>query len=266
MRILRTTVAKPAPEQGEKQQVESKAIVLDCRDHGESDKIVTFFCQHLGRLTGIAKGAKRSKKRFVNKLEIFSALKVLHTLPQSGRLAFISEAELADGFMTLRTDITRYTTASIIREIVLLATKELEGDDSLYPLLIWSLYHLNNGKKPIPVLLFFLIRFFTIIGYSPNLSTCTDCNCNLDQSDYFSFHIQNGGILCHRCNQENQSNRIRLSHGTLRTLDMALKQPLERLPRLQISEQSRKEALQFFHLYAKQLFQREIISWKFLMD
>ena len=255
---------KPDLEQGEKQQIESNAIVLDCRDHGESDKIITFFCQHLGRLTGIAKGAKRSQKRFVNKLEIFSALKVFHTLPHSGRLAFISEAELVDGFMTLRTDITHYTTASVIREMVLLATKELEGDDFLYPLLTWSLHHLNSGKNPTPVLIFFLIRFFTIIGYSPNLSTCMDCCCSLDQSNYFSFHIQNGGVLCHRCNREKQSNRIRLSHGTLRTLDMALKQPLELLPRLQISEQSRQEALHFFHLYAKQLFQREIISWKFL--
>ena len=257
-------MAKPDPEQGEKQQIESNAIVLDCRDHGESDKIITFFCQHLGRLTGIAKGAKRSKKRFVNKLEIFSALKVVHTLPQNGRLAFISEAELADGFMTLRTDITRYITASVIREMVLLATKELEGDDSLYPLLSWSLYQLNNEKNTTPALIFFLIRFFTIIGYSPNLSTCIDCDCSLDQSDYFSFHIQNGGILCHRCNRTNESNRIRLSHGTLRTLEMALKQPLERLPRLQITEQSRQEALQFFHLYARHLFQREITSWKFL--
>ena len=55
---------------------DTEAIVLDCRDHGESDKIVTFFCLDAGRLAGIAKGANRSKRRFVNKLELFSSLQL----------------------------------------------------------------------------------------------------------------------------------------------------------------------------------------------
>ena len=253
------------PEQGSKQQIESAAVVLDCRDHGESDKIVTFFCQNLGRITGIAKGAKRSKKRFVNKLEIFSSLRIQHTLPQNGRLAFIAEAELLDGFLTLRTDFSRYTTANVIREIVLLATKDLEGDEELYPLLHWALASLNNCKAPNPILIYFLIRFFAIIGYSPNLTSCTECACQLVQHEMFSFHAQSGGILCSQCNKGKHTTRIQLSCGTLRSLDMALKQPLDRLQRLQLTEQSRREALSFFHLYARQLFQREIVSWQFVI-
>jgi DNA repair protein RecO (recombination protein O) len=258
-------VATQIPEQGSKQQIESPAIVLDCRDHGESDKIITFFCQKLGRITGIAKGAKRSKKRFVNKLEIFSSLLIQHTIPQNGRLAFIAEASLLDGFLSLRTDFTRYTTANVVREIVLLATKDLEGDDELYPLLHWVLQNVNSCKNPNPILIFFLIRFFAIIGYSPNLTSCTDCGCHLVQHEIFSFHVQSGGILCDRCNKEKHTTRIRLSCGTLRSLDMALKQPLDRLQRLQLTEQSQREALSFFHLYARQLFQREIVSWQFLV-
>ena len=257
-------MAVSTPERGAKQQIESAAIVLDCRDHGESDKIITFFCENLGRITGIAKGAKRSKKRFVNKLEIFSSLRILHTLPQNGRLAFIAEAELVDGFLSLRTDISCYTNASIVREIVLLATKDLEGDEKLFPLLHWVLHSLNCAKNPDHVLIFFLIRFFAIIGYSPNLTNCHDCGCELVQNELFSFHLQSGGILCSRCNKDKQSTRIRLSCGTLRSLDMALKQPLNRIQRLQLTEQSRREALSFFHLYARQLFQREIVSWQFL--
>ncbi len=257
-------MAASTPERGTKQQIESAAIVLDCRDHGESDKIVTFFCQDIGRITGIAKGAKRSKKRFVNKLEIFSSLRILHTLPQNGRLAFIAEAELVDGFLSLRTDISCYTSASIIRELVLLATKDLEGDEKLFPLLHWVLHSLNCARSQYPVLIFFLIRFFAIIGYSPNLTNCHDCGCELVQNKLFSFHLQSGGILCSHCNKDKQSTRIRLSCGTLRSLDMALKQPLNRIQRLQFTEQSRREALSFFHLYARQLFQREIVSWQFL--
>jgi len=44
------------------------AIVLRSRPFGESDKIVSFLTESYGKLTGIAKGAKRSRKRFVNPL------------------------------------------------------------------------------------------------------------------------------------------------------------------------------------------------------
>lgn len=247
-----------------KQQTESPAIVLDCRDHGESDLIVTFFCQHHGRLTGIAKGAKRSKKRFVNKLEIFSSLRVLHTIPQNNRLAFIAEAELVDGFLSLRKNISCYTTASVIRELTLLATKEIEGDEELYPLLVWAYTSLNLERAPLPILIFFLIRFYAIIGYSPQLDSCLQCGQQIQQKESYSFHTATGGIQCSKCQEGSTTNRIMLSQGTLKSLTTAQKQPLQRLHRLQLSGNSQNEALSFLHSYGRQLFQREIVSWAFL--
>jgi DNA repair protein RecO (recombination protein O) len=247
-----------------KQQTESAAIVLDCRDHGESDLIVTFFCQHHGRLTGIAKGAKRSKKRFVNKLEIFSSLRILHTTPKNNRLAFIAEADLLDGFISLRKDISCYTTANVIRELTLLATKEVEGDEELYPLLIWVFSSLNSGRAPLPTLIFFLIRFFAIIGYSPQLDNCLGCGEQVQTETSYSFHISTGGIRCSRCNTNEAPGKLKVSQGTLRSLTTALTQPLERLHRLQLSANSQKEALSFLHSYGRQLFQRDIVSWAFL--
>jgi len=249
---------------GNKQQAESAAIVLDCRDHGESDLIVTFFCEHHGRLTGIAKGAKRSKKRFVNKLEIFSSLRILHTTPQNNRLAFIAEAELLDGFLSLRENISCYATASIVRELTLLATKEVEGDKEIYPLLVWVFSSLNNAQPPTLSLIFFLIRFYTIIGYSPQLAHCLGCNKEIQPEETYTFHITSGGIHCSICNRKAPQNGIRLSQGTIRSLSTAINQPLERLHRLQLSENSRREALSFLHSYGRQLFQREIVSWDFL--
>jgi DNA repair protein RecO (recombination protein O) len=247
-----------------KQHVESAAIVLDSLDHGESDLIVTFFCQHHGRLTGIAKGAKRSKKRFVNKLEIFSSLRILHSTPQNNRLAFIAEAELLDGFLTLRENICCYTAASVIRELILLATKEIEGDEELYPLLIWAYEGLNTGHAPLLVLTLFLIRFYAIIGYSPQLETCFQCGQKIQTDRNYSFSASTGGIHCSKCNSRGTNSQIQLSRGTIKSLTAALHQPLERLHRLQLSDISQTEALSFLHSYGRQLFQREIVSWAFI--
>jgi DNA repair protein RecO (recombination protein O) len=247
-----------------KQRVESAAIVLDCRDHGGSDLIVTFFCQNHGRLTGIAKGAKRSKKRFVNKLEIFSSLRILHTIPQNNRLAFIAEADLQNGFLALRKNTTCYTTATIIREFILLATKEVEGDEELYPLLVYAYESLNNGYLPLQILTLFLVRFYGIIGYSPQLERCLQCGQEIQTNKSYHFHTSTGGIHCSDCTTKETTPRFRLSRGTLKSLTVAINQPLKRLHRLQLSTASQREALSFLHAYGRQLFQREIVSWAFL--
>ncbi|MBW2206889.1 MAG: recombination protein O N-terminal domain-containing protein, partial [Deltaproteobacteria bacterium] len=44
----------------------SPAIIMRIREFGEADLFVTFFTPDRGRLKGVAKGARRSRKRFVN--------------------------------------------------------------------------------------------------------------------------------------------------------------------------------------------------------
>lgn len=251
----------PVSSADSKQQLETPAIILDCREHGESDLIVTFFCQGFGRMAGIAKGAKRSKKRFVNKLELFTSLRIQHNIPQNGRLAFIAEAELLESFLTIRQNFSCYTTATIIREFVLLATLEMEGDKELYPLLIWALNSLNNTQQMSATLIFFLIRFFSSIGYSPQLDHCQQCKETIQGTKNYCFSTSAGAVTCSSCQKNTPAHSIPLSPGTLKTLVTAQTQTLSRLHRLQLSAHSEKEALAFLHLYGRQLFQREIISW-----
>ena len=52
-------------------QYQTEAIVLRLLDYGESDRIVTFCTNGYGKVRGIAKGARRSRKRFANALEPF---------------------------------------------------------------------------------------------------------------------------------------------------------------------------------------------------
>lgn len=257
-------LSRAVTDRNPKQQLESAAIILDCREHGESDIIVTFFCRHHGRLTGIAKGAKRSKKRFVNKLEIFTSLLIRHTIPKNRQLAFIAEAELLESFLALRQNILCYSTANVIREFTLLATQEMEGDEELYPLLLWAFTSLNSGRPPRAILILFLIRFFTAIGYSPQLHRCLDCNQEIHEAESYTFHSAAGTIRCRSCNKGEKSTPIPLSLGTLKSLTAAQGQPLYRLQRLQLSPHSQQEALSFLHHYGRQLFQREIVSWSFL--
>ncbi len=241
---------------------ESPALILDCFDHGESDMIVTFFSKDKGRLTGIAKGAKRSKKRFVNKLELFSHLTISYTESQHRSLVFIAEAELHASFLNLRSNIHLYNTASVIREFILVATGEREGDERIFNLLLWTLTSLEEKRPHLPVLITFLLLFFDYIGYRPNLTECLVCNQALSTGTGYHFSGMAGGIICRNCKNKERQTLIPLSLGTIKLLNSLFDQPLARLHRLQFSAQTLKQSLTMLQEYSRQLLQRDINSWQ----
>src|ERR1700751_594154 len=69
------------------------AIVIRARDYSESDRIVTLLTRDFGKLSGIAKGAKASRKRFERKLEPFSHVTLYFRRRPHGQLVFITRAE-----------------------------------------------------------------------------------------------------------------------------------------------------------------------------
>ncbi len=242
---------------------ETEAIVLDCFEHGESDVILTFLSRDSGRISAIAKGAKRSKKRFVNKLELFSFLHITYQTSPNQSLNFLSEAEVHTSFINIRQSFELYTIASIIREFLLIAIREEEADDQLFRLCLWALHNIDLHRQPTAVLTLFLTRFYGTIGYRPDFTACNGCNTKVIANRNYSFDTTTGGLICPSCS--GTGNRlIRLSQGTIKILQSAQAQPLERLHRLRISGNILQEALSLLHDYGRQLFQREIISWKLL--
>lgn len=242
---------------------ETEAIVLDCLEHGESDVILTFLSRDAGRLSAIAKGAKRSKKRFVNKLELFSFLHITYQTSPNRSLSFLSDAELHTSFLNIRRNFELYTTASVLRELLLIAVREGETDDRLFRLSLWALHNIDRQRQPLAILTLFLIKFYETIGYRPDFTICNSCNCLTTANGRYSFDTTTGGLVCPNCSHPGQ-RLIRLSQGTIKMLRSAQTQPLERLHRLKISGTILQESLSLLHDYGKQLFQREIFSWKHL--
>ncbi|MFN2353126.1 MAG: DNA repair protein RecO [Desulfopila sp.] len=243
---------------------ETTAIVLDSHNHGESDKIVTFFSSDLGRMTGIAKGANRSKKRFLNKLELFSNITLYYSENRRSTLYFISDAELDCSFMQLRSNITCYNAATFVREILLIAATEGEKDPRLFNLLHWTLHSLDCGKPPLAILTIFLVRLLGHIGYRPDLNNCHGCGSPLCLEEHNGFSHRGGGLICSRCLATAQGGCTNLSAGTVLLLRSALAEPLGRLHRLQFSRRAAGQALPALQRYSRNLFQREIHSWKTL--
>jgi DNA repair protein RecO (recombination protein O) len=240
------------------------AVVLDCIDHGESDKIITFICRDSGRLTAIAKGAHRSKKRFVNKLELFSFLQISCSQATPDRLAVLTEAELLNGFIGLRTAFVAYQAASIVRECVLLASNERQRDDNLFHLLLWTLHALNTREDHKTIIALFLIKVFDCLGYRPDFSFCQRCGIPWRADSSGLFSPLTGGLICAACLAGEDIAGRRLSAGAIQTIVMVQRQQPIRLNRCKLGRAVLAETLDCMYHYGRHLFQRDLISWKWL--
>ena len=86
---------------------QTPAIVLTVREYGEADLMVNFLTPGYGPLTGIAKHARKSRRRFAHCLEPLSRV-VFFLSPRSGRdLEFLQKGELVKSFPALRRDLKR---------------------------------------------------------------------------------------------------------------------------------------------------------------
>ncbi|MCK5229503.1 MAG: DNA repair protein RecO [Desulfobulbaceae bacterium] len=240
---------------------QTPAVVLKVTDHGESDKIVTFCSPIRGKLTGIAKGAKRSKKRFVNKLEIFSYLNITYVEKGRSTLVRIDQAELIASFLSLRKNFKRYSAASLICEQTLNWIRENDRDEELFKLLIWALEGLEGGQSIVGTVILFHIRMFTILGFQPQISGCIRCGRTDHDGAPYRFNMERSDLVCRKCRSDAMGHGTLMSINTVKLLQKAQKLPLHKLGRLKFSTGPAKEAIALLKGYGHHLLQREIHSW-----
>lgn len=148
-------------------KAEAEGIVLRLTDFGEADRIVTMFTLELGKLQGVARGAKRSKKRFAGALEPFAHLKV--QLHMGTGLATLSSADIAGIFPGIRSDLTKIGCAAYACELVERLTPEDEPSPRLFRLLYCYLERLNEAPASPSDRRFFAVNLLKILGYQPDL-------------------------------------------------------------------------------------------------
>ena len=176
------------------------AIVLRSWSFGESDKIVCFLTESHGKLTGIAKGAKRSRKRFVNSLEPFSLVNLRFRDRPGGSLAFVEACDLIQVFKELTTSLERIAYASYLTEITDRLSGDREENRALFAHLRDGLSFIEENGASLPFVAFFELKLLRLSGYQPMLGRCRRCGRGWRGGMLgWGFSLRDGGILCEGC-------------------------------------------------------------------
>ncbi len=179
--------------------VKDRAIILSARPFGESDKIVRYFTLVTGKLTGIAKGAKKSHKRFMNTLEPFNQVRIEYFEKATSTMVRIENADLEESNGGLEVNLKRICTASFFTEFVDKLTKEKQKNEHLFHTLRSVLKSLKTVEFTVSDILYYELQMLEHLGFMPNLATCVHCGKEIADVEKLYFSRERGGTLCSGC-------------------------------------------------------------------
>lgn len=238
------------------------AVILNSLDYGESDRILTFYTKEHGKIKGIAKGARRSKKRFVGNLEPMSQIKLIFFHTEKSELMRVEDANLIEGFQSLRMDIDRLSQACYLLELTSEMTREGQTQPAIYDLLAGFLKLLDNGGDMGALVRFFEIRLLASLGYMPHLSGCVVCKGALEGLDR-KFSSEKGGAVCRKCSGS-LPGLVTVSPPTMGFLSMALKFDSDKLGRLKPNAAFLNESERLLYDFIKFQIGKELKTKKFM--
>ncbi|MFP4473984.1 MAG: DNA repair protein RecO [Desulfatibacillaceae bacterium] len=177
------------------------AVLLRGVEYGEHDLIVTWFTRAAGKVSTLAKNAKKSTRRFGGALDLFSLCEIVYGFGKRGRLPILHEALSKKPFAFIREDVVRTAYASYWTEMVALWMEEGQPAEECFDLLEFVLDGLDRDGAPEDLHLLFQLRFLRMAGFMPNLSSCVACGGFLENmaGQGIGFDVPRGGILCAAC-------------------------------------------------------------------
>lgn len=231
--------------------ISTPAILLHRVDYGDYDLIITFFTRADGKISTVAKSAKKSVKRFGGMLQPYSLLNIVCAESRGRQLPVLQEVSLDVALPQISTDIMKAAFAGYWAEIIKEWSEEGKQQIHLYQLLRQALIELDRGEVPPPILsLSFQMKFLSLTGLAPHLANCTDCARSVEQikENRIAFDIKSGRLICGRCRNDT-AHKIYLSRGTIRQLQWMDRIPLSQVSRIRCLPQVEKEGQSFLETF-----------------
>ena len=222
-------------------QYKTPAVALYSLDFAEWDKLVTFFTRDFGKVKGIAKGAKRSRKRFGSGLEPLTYSTLSFFEKERANLVRLNHCDIIESYPGIHDDVLKVGYASYLGELINEMAAEREANRELFKLFIIFLYLLNEPFFREEFIRIFELRLLTLSGYQPELRKCVICRKEVSGDKEHRFSLNRGGLICSGC-FKGSHDYPSLSGGTIKMLQRAQTIELEKVTRLFFSPQALEES------------------------
>ncbi len=173
---------------------ESEAIVLRCYPFREADLLVTLFTRVEGKVRGVARSAKKSKRRFGGALEPLTYVRAFYDVRERQELARLDSCEVLESPMASEVSYARAVALGHIAELLDELLPDREANDAIFRLTL-SVLHVLTGPDVWMPITYFDLWLTRLVGFLPELTECTVCGGNLNGNRAY-FHALADGLMC----------------------------------------------------------------------
>lgn len=225
--------------------INTQGIVLKSVTYKENDLILTIFSRKLGKISAIARGAKKSKSSLLSSSQIFAYSNF--TLKREGNMYRVTQSEIIKSFYNLSYNFEAFSYATYILKLIDNFMIDNQPNNRLFVLLAQSLYLFSEENIDMEyVTLCFELKFLDYIGFRPIVNTCVNCYNNDFKNPV--FNIYEGGILCEKCSSNFEHN-LRLNITTVKLMDYILKNDLLSCSKAKVSKYLINELSKILKIY-----------------
>lgn len=195
----------------------------------ESDLILTVLSRDYGKISLIAKGARRTESKFGAALDLLTLSELVFY--DAENLKLLKEASIIEDYRTLKSDYERLTLALHTAHLLNQLVEEHHPDQVVFEFLRDFLNDLGSLQNLDLAAIAVKLKLMRALGIAPRMSSCARGRHRL--TDEFWFSPQSGGFVCAECHQAGDT---RLSPRLAQNLKMILGLSWDKLDRLTLNK------------------------------
>lgn len=182
-------------------------VVLRTTPLRESDLLVVLYTDVHGRVSAVARGARKSQRRFAGALSLLVLGRYQLGRPPRGELWSLESADVVREWTRLSADVVAVAHASYVAEIVA-ALLPAEAPEPHALDVIVALWDALAAGGPSPGALRAVeIALLDLAGHRPAIERCAACGGGLGEGAVFD--PRRGGAICRRCAPHSREPGVR---------------------------------------------------------
>lgn len=201
------------------------ALCLRAVNYSETSQVVTLLTREHGKISAMAKGARRPKSAFDGAIEPFAYGPVMFVASAGhDKLATLTEFTQAPRFRLLRSNLSAMHAGLFAVELTETFCGQHDPHSALFDALVQTLERLVLCDRPsavLPVLIGYQRTLLTEAGIAPLLDACSNCGAATQGMEGVYFSSAANGLLCPGCEQAFTEKR-RISSSCAALLDGVL--------------------------------------------
>ena len=227
-------------------------IILSENNLGDFDKMLTMLTPGLGKISCVAKGARRPKSALLAGTQTFCFGEYL--MYKGTSTYHINSVETIEVFHNIRTDLDKLKYAMHINKIVQDVTQENQNCYKILQLLLNTLYTISETNKNLDLVLsVFKLRLLCILGFTPDLIECVNCK-GKEKLRFFS--LKDNGFKCEICSRQDKST-IGINESTANALKYTVMAPAKKIYSFNLKDESLEEFKLVIKLYFNEKLEKE---------